>query len=51
MHDCKPIDTLIAQNKGLSHNMCSKTLDVKEKTACVPYADVVESLMYAMMCT
>ena len=31
--------------------MCPKTKDGKEKMAHVPYANVVGSLMYAMMCT
>ena len=51
MHNCKPIDTLIAKNESLSLDMCPKTQDEKEKMACVPYANVVGSLMYAMICT
>ena len=51
MHNCKPIDTLVAKNESLSLDMCPKTQDEKEKMARVPYANVVESLMYAMMCT
>ena len=31
--------------------MCPKTLEEKEKISRVPYAYVVGSLMYAMMCT
>ena len=51
MHNCKPIDTLAAKNESLSLDMCPKTKDEKEKMAHVPYANAVESLMYAMMCT
>jgi hypothetical protein len=31
--------------------MCLKTLEEKEKMFKVPYDNVVDSLMYAMMCT
>ena len=51
MHNCKPIDTLVAKNESLSLDMCPKTKDEKEKMARVPYANAVRSLMYAMMCT
>ena len=51
MHNCKPIDTPIAKNESSSLDMCPKTQDEKEKMARVPYANVVGSLMYAMMCT
>ncbi|XP_065628308.1 secreted RxLR effector protein 161-like [Quercus suber] len=45
------IDTPVAKNESLSLDICPKTQDEKEKTACVPYANAVGSLMYAMMCT
>ena len=51
MHNCKPIDTLVAKNESLSLDMCPKTQDEKEKMARVPYANAVGSLIYAMMCT
>ena len=51
MHNCKPIDTPVAKNESLSLDMCPKTKDEKEKMACVPYANAVGSLMYAMMST
>ena len=51
MHNCKPIDTTVAQNKSLSLDMCPKTKGEKEKMVLVPYAIAVRSSMYAMMCT
>ena len=51
MHNYKPTDTPVAKNESLSLEMCPKTQDEKEKMACVPYANAVGSLMYAMMCT
>jgi len=51
MYDCKPIDNPIAKSENLCLDMCPKTQDEIEKMAHVPYANVVGSLMYAMMCT
>lgn len=51
MNDCKPIDILIAKNENLSKEMYPKTQKETKKMVCVPYANVVGSLMYAIMCT
>ena len=51
MQDCKPINTPIAKGEGLSRRLCPKTQMEKEQMNKVPYASVVGSLMFAMMCT
>ena len=51
MQDSKLIDTPVDKSLSLSSDMCPKTLEEKEKMSRVPYASVVGSLMYAMMCT
>ena len=51
MVDYKPMDTLIAKGQSLSLDMCPKTPQEKERIFRVPYANVIGSLMYAMMCT
>jgi len=51
MQDSKPMDTLVDKNLSLSRDMCLKTPEEKEKMSRVPYASVIGSLMYAMMCT
>jgi Fe-S cluster biosynthesis and repair protein YggX len=51
MQDSKPMDTLVDKSLSLSCNMCPKTLEEKEKMSKVPYASVVGSLIYTMMCT
>ena len=50
MQDSKLIDILVDKSLSLSHDMCLKTLEEKEKISKVPYATTVGSLMYAMMC-
>jgi len=50
MQDNKPLDTPVDKSLSLSCNMCPKTLEEKENMSKVPYASVVGSLMYAMMC-
>ena len=45
------MNTLVDKSLSLSRDMCPKTLEEKEKMSRVPYASVVGSLMYAMMCT
>eukprot|EP01018_Ginkgo_biloba_P031337 Gb_07918 [translate_table: standard] len=48
--DCKPINTPIPISLNLSIEQCSKAQeDIEEMN--VPYASVVGSLMYAMVCT
>ena len=51
MQDSKPMDTSIDKSLNLSRDMCPKTLKEKEKISRVPYASVVGSLMYTMICT
>ena len=51
IQDSKLMDTLFDKSFSLSHDMCPKTLEEKEKMSRVPYARVIGSLMYAMMCT
>ena len=51
MQDSKPMDTLVDKSLSLSRDMCPKTLEEKEKMSRVPYASVVGSLIYAIMCT
>ena len=51
MQDSKLMDTPIDKSLSLSHDMCLKTLEEKEKMSRVPYASDVGSLMYAMICT
>jgi hypothetical protein len=51
MQDSRPMDTPVDKSLSLNCDMCPKTLEEKEKMSRVPYASVVGSLMYAMMCT
>ena len=51
MENCNPIDTPMAKGEKLSNNLCPKTLKQKKRMEKVPYASVVGSLMYAMLCT
>ena len=45
------MDTPIYKSLSLSRDMCSKTLEEKEKMSKIPYVSAVGSLMYVMMCT
>lgn len=51
MRNCKPIETPVEKNVGLSLDMGPKTPEEREKMSRVPYSSAVRSLMYAMMCT
>ena len=51
MQDSKPMDTLVDKSLSLSHDMCPKTLEEKEKMSRISYVNAVGSLMYIMMCT
>ena len=51
MQDSNSMDTHVDKSLSLSRDMCLKTLEEKEKMSRVPNASVVDSLMYAMMCT
>lgn len=45
----KPIDTHVVKNHDLKWKNCPKTFEVKWQTTRVPYASVIESLMYAIV--
>jgi len=51
MHYSKPVNTSVEKGLTLSLNQCPKTDQEKEKMKDVPYANVVGSLMYGMLCT
>ena len=51
MHDCKPMDNPIKRNLSLNLDICPKTPKEKEQMSKVPYSNVIESLIYGMMCT
>ena len=51
MQDSKPVNVLILVGVKLSAEQCPKTQEEEEDMSCVPYASVVGSLMYAMVCT
>ena len=51
IQDSKLMDTLVDKSLSLSHDMCPKTLEEKEKMSKILYANAVGSLIYAMMCT
>ena len=51
MQDNKPMDTLVDKRLSQSCDMYPKTLKEKKKMFIIPYASVVGSLMYAMICT
>ena len=45
----KSIDTYVDKSLSPSCDMCPKTLEEKKKTSKVPYANVIGSLIHAMM--
>ena len=51
MQECKPIKVPIPVGVKLSMDQCPKTHEEEENMSRVPYASVVGSLMYAMVCT
>ena len=51
IQDSKSMDIPVDKSLSLSRDMCPKTREEKEKMSRVPYASVIGSLMYAMMCT
>ena len=51
MSSCKPVDTPMSKGKALSLNMCPKNPQEREEMSRVPFASVVGSLMYVIMCT
>jgi hypothetical protein len=50
MQECKPIKVPIPVGVKLSMDQCPKTQAKEEDMSHVPYASVVGSLMYAMVC-
>ena len=51
VEDCKPLSVLISMGTEISTKHCCTTLTEMEDTIFVPYASVVGSLMYGMVCT
>jgi hypothetical protein len=51
MQECKLIKVPILVGVKVSANQCPKTHEEEEGISHVPYASVVGSLMYAMVCT
>ncbi|KAL0367961.1 UNVERIFIED_CONTAM: Retrovirus-related Pol polyprotein from transposon TNT 1-94 [Sesamum calycinum] len=51
MHNANPVDTPMDKSCVLSRELCPKTEEEKKRMAKIPYASVVGSLIYAMMCT
>ena len=51
MHDSKSVKVPIPVGVNLSVEQCPKTQEEEEDMSRVPYASVVGSLMYAMVCT
>ena len=51
MQECKPVKVHIPVGVRLSAEQCPKTQEEEEDMSHVPYASVVGSLMYAMVCT
>jgi hypothetical protein len=51
MQECKMVRVPIPIGVKLSADQCPKTQEEEEDMSCVPYASVVGSLMYAMVCT
>ena len=51
MHDIKPVKVPIPVGVKLSTEQCPKTQEEEECMSRVPYASVVGSLMYSMVCT
>ena len=51
MKNTKLVSTPLVGHMKLSKKMCPTTREEKENMAKVPYSSVVESIMYAMVCT
>ena len=51
MSNCAPRDTLVAKGDKFSLHQCLKNELEKKDMERFPYASVVESLMYAQVCT
>lgn len=51
MENAKVVSTPLSSHVKLTKDMCPKTQEEEENISKVPYALVVGSLMYAMVCT
>jgi hypothetical protein len=51
MSNVKPISIPLASHFNLSSSLCRSTDDENDNMSCVPYANVVGSLMYVMVST
>ena len=51
MENAKVVSTPLLGHLKLTKEMCPKTQEEEDKMSKVPYALVVGSLMYAMVCT
>ena len=51
MPDAKPVGSVFPKNCKLNAKQCSKGRKEEAKMKKVPYASVVGSLMYVMVCT
>jgi hypothetical protein len=51
IQECKPVKVSINVGVKLSIDQCPKTHEEEEDMSHVPYASVVGSVMYAMVCT
>ena len=51
MQDCKPISTTLPVNFKLSSSICPNNEGERKERSQVPYASVVGSLMFAIICT
>ena len=51
MQDCKSISAPLPVNFKLSSSMCPSNEAARNEMSWVPYASVMESLMFAMICT
>ena len=51
MQDCKPVNLPIPIGRKLIVDQCPKSQEGRKYMACVPYSNVVGSLMYSMVNT
>ncbi|KAK9069158.1 hypothetical protein SSX86_013274 [Deinandra increscens subsp. villosa] len=51
MENCKPVKTSFATHFKLSSRNCPKTVEESEEMERIPYAQIVGSLMFLMVCT
>ena len=51
MNKAKPVNVPLASHFKISSSLCSSSVEEKDYMSCVPYANSVGCLMYAMVCT